>query len=248
MAYQDGEKDKAAFQKKIDTIERNIVGLPCTVVDWGSAEGAYSFAIAQRSFARNVISVESNGQPTYDKKKPTEFQKERIQQAHYENINVFETRIRPEDIMTMASRHNYRPLIDYQLLLNILHHFNMERIDWYKFVYSFLTLAGTSFICIPVKAEANNKKTVNNQRIAEWYGKNTTPEQLIKDIITFNGDDEPEVHQLGWHHSYYADLDRPIMKVELEPYRVPNREFPREFVTMLSRSEREWLRVQTEGG
>lgn len=212
MAYQTEENSK----ERLDMIFKSLPdSCPYSLIDWGSAEGYMALNIARnrRNF-QWIYSVESNQQPTFGDKKPTDLQKQIVKQERL-NVTVLEKAITPEYVEKAFVDLEGRALTEFQLLINILHHFKMPAAQWYKFVYQFLSLSQVSYVMIPSREEAKKEKVWNHEMFEEWYGKSQTAQDLITKILLDNGA-HFRVEKVGEWYSSYGEGNREMLKVEVD--------------------------------
>lgn len=185
-----------------------------SLVDWGSAEGVFALEIAHRHREADVISIESNEQPTFEKEKPTETQEKFKRGFQLHNLQIFEKKITKEFIEHINSA---SIKFDYQLLLNILHHFKMSNDEWRLFVSAYINLARVSFVSLPEKNELRRDTLWNVASLRTYYQGYETTYELLKSILP----GAYVIDEIGQFDNYIKDDKRKIFRIQQKDIRWP---------------------------
>lgn len=176
MPYQTPEN---SFDR-LTMIDSHITSDVKTLIDWGSAEGFFAINLAKMHPSLDILSVESNQQPTFETIKPTDYQKEQKQILQLNNLHIVEEQITEEFVSKVFSG---QPLVDCQLLINLVHHFKFPKEQWYEFVFKFVSIARKTFIMLPSLEESKKEKVWHHEMFKSWYGNSTHPFELIMFIM-----------------------------------------------------------------
>lgn len=196
---------------RLDCIKKNLPykNSEFSLVDWGSAEGKFALSIAEEYTLAEIVSVESNEQPTFDKMKPTDEQRLMKNRMKLKNLQIFDVKVDTDLIYKLNDISN-GPVFDYQLLLNILHHFKLSKIEWKEFVWEYLKLARISFVSLPTKKELSRDTLWNVESLREYYGNLEGPLDLLMSITY----PKMRVTSIGSFQNYTKDDERDIFMVE----------------------------------